>query len=73
MLHIPQKDVERVKVPLADTWDTCDYDAEILKVTVEDEEADIWPLLWFVKLNDDEQNISTIERNLAELNQIAKK
>lgn len=72
LLHIPQKDVERVKVPHADLWDTCDYDAEILKVTLEEEEIDIWPLLWFVKLNDD-QDVASIESNLEKLFQIAKK
>lgn len=69
-----QKSVDRVNVRYADVWNKslCD-DLEILRVDMEDEEDDIWPLLWFIKLSGEAQNVASIKKNLDELTLIAKR
>ncbi|RZC32600.1 ATP-dependent RNA helicase spindle-E [Asbolus verrucosus] len=74
LLHMRQKSVDRINVKFANVWNKslCD-DLEILKVDMKDEEDDIWPLLWFVNLCNDKYARISINKNLEELQQIAKR
>jgi hypothetical protein len=73
LLHTKPNTVNRVNVKHANCWKrgTC-ADVEIMRIDIEEEEDDIWPLLWFVKLKKDSHATAAIKNNLEELVQISK-
>ncbi|XP_044263984.1 probable ATP-dependent RNA helicase spindle-E [Tribolium madens] len=73
LLHMRQQTVDRINVKFADVWNKGLDNMEILRIDMDDDEEAIWSYLWFVKFNDDKRKNMSINKNLEELNQIARR
>ncbi|KAJ8924323.1 hypothetical protein NQ315_007116 [Exocentrus adspersus] len=71
-LMTPRQVIERIGVKYANVWWKSNVDAVVLKPNMCDDSEDVWPLLWFVKLNDIGLYGPTIRKNLDDLDSVAR-
>lgn len=64
---------ERVNVKLANIWWKHNVNTVVLKPNMCDNTEDIWPLLWFVKLNQIGNYSPNVTKNIDDLDMIARK
>ncbi|KAJ8973119.1 hypothetical protein NQ317_011047 [Molorchus minor] len=72
LIRMPRRQVERINVKFANVWWKNNIDAVILKPSTCDDAEFIWPLLWFVKLNNIKNYSPNVSKNLDDLDQIAR-
>ncbi|EFA07562.1 probable ATP-dependent RNA helicase spindle-E [Tribolium castaneum] len=73
LLHMRQQTVDRVNVRYPDVWNKGLDNMEILRIDMDDDEEAIWSYLWFVKFGEDRLSKMSINKNLDELTQIARR
>lgn len=72
LLCHPKKSIKRKFTAVDSVWGNTNSSGITLRSSVENDPSDIWPLLWFVQLTNDNEEMEILE-NLEELKQIARR
>lgn len=73
LIYADRKPMERTIVKHANVWSRNNFKTTALKPNISDENDDIWPLLWFVKLNKSTGYDADISKNLENLDSMARR
>ncbi|XP_057664799.1 probable ATP-dependent RNA helicase spindle-E [Diorhabda carinulata] len=73
LIYADRKPIERTMVKYGNVWGKNDFKSTVLKPNITNENDDVWPLLWFVKLNNTGEYDADVSKNLDNLESMARR